>query len=102
VRDIAAAGGARVTDVIEKHTELGWPVTLAASELADPATGAVVELRLHALYRFLEYGGIAIVRSAEIDAFTRAMEIVRPLLPQVRPDFAGDGVPALALVWAGL
>ena len=102
VRDVVGADGARVTHVAEKRTELGWPVTLAASELADAATGAIAEYRLHALFWFLEYGGIAVVRATDADGFALAMAIVRPLLQHARPDFTGADVPALALVWAGL
>jgi hypothetical protein len=92
----------RLLDVVEKHTELGWPVTIAASEVLDPQTRATTEYRLHALFQFLELGGIAIVRAADPASFAQAVAFVRPLLPHASPDFTSDEVPALALVWAGL
>jgi hypothetical protein len=92
----------RLIDVIEKHTELGWPVTIAASEVFDPGTNATTEYRLHALFQFLELGGIAVVRAADPTSFAQAVAFVHPLLPHAWPDFTSDEVPALALVWAGL
>jgi hypothetical protein len=94
--------GQRLLDVVEKHTELGWPVTIAASEVVDPRTHATTEYRLHALYQFLELGGIAIVRAADPTSFAQALAFVQPLLPHAWPDLTSAEVPALALVWAGL
>ena len=55
----------RLIRVIERHTELGWLVTIAVSEIFDPVTEAIAEYRMHVLYEFLELGGIAVVRAAE-------------------------------------
>ncbi len=100
VVDVGA--GARVVQVFERATELGWPATLAESEVVDPATGAVIEHRFHVMYRFLEYGGIAIARAREAGAFKQLLETIGPLLPHGRPDFTSDEAVALAQVWAYL
>lgn len=92
----------RVLAVKEEETELGWPLTVAVSELVDPATGQAAELRLHLLYRFLEHGGIAILKATTAEAFEQAFELIKPLVGNARPDFSGDELPALALVWSGM
>jgi hypothetical protein len=90
----------RLLAVREDTTDVGWPVTIAASELLDEA-GATVEIRMHMLFRFLEYAGIAVVRATDTAAFDQAFPLVQPLVPFARPDFSGQ-VVALAQVWAGL
>jgi hypothetical protein len=90
----------RVLAVREDTTDVGWPVTIAASELVDE-TGAVIEIRMHMLFRFLEHGGIAVVRAANAAAFDQAFELVKALVPFARPDFSGQ-IVALAQVWADL
>jgi hypothetical protein len=92
----------RLLHVVEKTTEVGWPATIADSEVLDPETGGVVEHRLHALYRFLEYGGIAVVRARDEETLSQALEIIAPLLPHGRPDFTTDEAVALAQLWAYL
>jgi len=92
----------RVLAVKEEETDLGWPVTIALSELVDPVTGNVTELRLHMLFRFLEFGGIAILKALSQPAFDHAFEFIQPLVNHARPDFHGDHVPALAMVWSGM
>ena len=92
----------RVLAVSEQTTDLGWPVTISLSELVDLATGEMQELRLHTLFRFLEFGGIAVLRAVDHPSFDTALEFIKPLIADTRPDFHGDEVPALALVWAGL
>lgn len=104
-RDVVGAGyppeRIRVIAVSEQTTDLGWPVTIAGSELRDES-GTVVELRVHMLFRFLEVGGIAILRATSTSAFDQALEFIKPLIAATRPDFHGDAVPAIALVWSGL
>ncbi len=92
-RDVVGAD-AHVLAVLEDKTELGWKVTIAASERAG-------EYRIHLLFEFLEYGGIAVVRAKTPAAYDQAFELVKPLVPFARPDFSGT-VVALAQVWAGL
>jgi hypothetical protein len=92
----------RLLRVEELATDLGWPVTFARSDLLAHGSGPPLEHRLHALYRFLEYGGVAVLRSTELAALERTAAEVQPLLLRARPDFATEGLPALALVWAGL
>ena len=97
---IVGGEGVRVLAVREDTTDIGWPVTIALSELLDEA-GASVEIRMHLMFRFLEHGGIAVMRAANAAAFDQAFAIVQPLVPFARPDFSGQ-VVALAQVWAGL
>jgi hypothetical protein len=99
---VAAGVHHRLIEVVEKHTELGWPITMIASEVFDPHTNATTEYRLHALFQFLELGGVAVIRAAAPASFEQAVTFVRPLLPHVQPDFTTDEVPALAMVWADL
>ncbi len=95
-------GSVKVAQVFQKHTELGWPATIAASELVDPSTAAVLELRLHVLYEFLDVGGVVVIRATDLAEFTAACDFMQPLFVHAQPDFGAGEVPALALVWAGL
>jgi hypothetical protein len=92
----------RVLAVTEQETEQGWPITVSVSELVDPATGAATELRMHFLFRFVEYGGIAILKATNGQALEAAFDFLKPLIGHARPDFSGDDVPALAMIWSGM
>jgi len=92
----------RVLTVAEQETEHGWPITISVSELVDPETGQATELRMHFLFRFVEYGGIAVLKATNTQAFEAAFDALKPLLGHARPDFSGAELPALALVWSGM
>jgi len=86
----------RMLALNDTDTDLGWPVTVAMSEVAQ--TG---ELRVHFLFRFLEWGGIACLTASSPPAFEAAFDMIKPLIAGSRPDFSGQ-VVALAQVWADL
>jgi len=90
----------RIKVVSEDKTALGWPVTIAASELVDDA-GAITEFRVHIVFQFADYGGIAIVRAASDDACRAAVDKIKPLVDRARPDFTTGDITALAQIWAG-
>jgi hypothetical protein len=92
----------RILAVNETDTDLRWPLTIALSEVVDPATGTATELRMHLLFRFLEYGCIACLKASSEPAFQEAFEFLKPLIAAARPDFQDDVPPALALVWSGM
>lgn len=89
----------RATDEV---TAAGWPVTIFRSDVVDPATGAVLGRRIHALYRFLEYGAFAAVLSTspeEIDALEpRFLDAAR----RAEPSWEDEEIVALAQLWEGL
>ncbi len=97
-----AGGRVEVAQVFQKHTDLGWPATIAASELVDAASGAVLELRLHVMFEFLDVGGVVLIRATDLAEFTAACDFMQPLFVHARPDFGAGEVPALAMIWAGL
>jgi len=89
-------------EIPEQETEHGWPITISVSELVDLETGQATELRMHFLFRFVEYGGIAVLKATNTQAFEAAFDALKPLLGHARPDFSGAELPALALVWSGM
>lgn len=98
-RDVVGLDGTervRMLALNETDTDLGWPVTVALSEVPERA-----ELRVHFLFRFLEWGGIACLTASPPVSFDPAFELVKPLIGAARPDFSGQ-VIALAQVWADL
>lgn len=91
----------RVREIEDVATEDGWPVTLVSSDLVDASTSWTEVRRVHALYRFLQFGVVAVVfgRPAQMDA---QREELLNLLKQGRPDFATDEIIALSQLFADL
>jgi hypothetical protein len=87
--------GARVAikSAQDQETDLGWPLSLIESHVVD-AAGNLLGLRLHAFYRCLEYGAVAVVYSSA--AAQPRLETLRSslldLLGRGRPDFTTPGV----------
>ncbi|HKA90440.1 MAG TPA: hypothetical protein VKE22_22415 [Haliangiales bacterium] len=86
--------------VEDTATAGGWPLTLVSSEVVR--AGTVVEHRLHALYHFLEWGGVAVLTGTAGERFAAAADEARPVLLEGRPDFRTDEVLTVAELWDGL
>jgi hypothetical protein len=67
------------------ETETGWPMELVRAHLLD-AAGAVVEVRLAAIYLMGYHGGLAIARIAP-ERFDEVREAVVQVLRSARPSF---------------
>lgn len=91
----------RLTNLVETHTEGGWPVTIFSSDILAAADGPPVERRIHALYRFLEYGGVAVARSTTPATLDAHRDALMQLFLQARPDWRGP-ILTLAQLWEGL
>jgi hypothetical protein len=89
-------------DVGDKLTESGWPVTMFITDVVDPATKAVTERRLHALYRFLQWAGVVVARTSTVAEMDAAGRVIAPVLLGATLDWRGDEVLSLAEVWDGL
>lgn len=82
-------------------TRAGWPVTLVKSDVLDRPGGQTQLRRIHALYRFTQYGAVAVIVGppARMDALEA--DLVN-FLAEGRPDFASDEVIALADLFEGI
>jgi len=76
----------------------GWPVTVIESHAVAPATKAVVERRLHFLYRFLLHCARVVVKSASPDQFEATRGALLEVFGRARPDFSGDIVALSQIV----
>ena len=83
----------RVVAALDRTTDGGWPLGLVVTEVAG-------RRRLHAFYRFLVYGVVAIVEG-EARAFDGLMDEARQVLVNARPDFGTERPRAVREVWAG-
>lgn len=72
-----------------RSTTTGWPydVVLGVVVVAD----RVVQARLAACYRFLEYAGAAIAIAPTVDALDAARPVLLATFATGRPDWAADG-----------
>jgi len=86
-------GAQRLVAAVERQTEAGWPVTLVVTE-----AGTI--RRMHAFYRFLVYGCVA-VSEGEARAFDAVMDEVKNVLLTGRPDFSAAHPIAIREVFAG-
>jgi hypothetical protein len=92
----------RTRDVADKMVAAGWRVTLFLTDVIDPATSAVIERRLHALYCFLHVGCVVVARAPTIEHMDTAGREIVPILLQARPDWTGPEVLSIAQLWEGL
>lgn len=83
----------RVVAALDRTTDGGWPLALVVTEVAG-------RRRLHAFYRFLVYGVVAVV-DGEAHAFDAVMDEARRVLVSARPDFGSERPRAVREVWAG-
>ena len=88
----------RVEDV---RTEDGWPLTLFESEVVDQRNPLAVVRRLHALYRFLEFGAVAVVYSTPRHVDAHRQELVA-LLQRGAPDLTDLHATSIADFFAEL
>jgi hypothetical protein len=92
----------RVALVKDTETETGWPLTLFGSDVIDPVTGAILERRLHAIYRFERWGGTACLQGANIAHFDSVVKEVTAVLLQAAPDWSAGEIVHLRELWTGL
>ena len=92
----------RTRDVSDKTVAAGWQVTLFLTDVVDPATSAVIERRLHALYCFLHVGCVVVVRAPTVEQMETAGREIVPILLRARPDWTGPEVLSIAQLWEGL
>lgn len=87
-----------VSDVV---TRAGWPVTLVKSDVLDRPGGQSQLRRIHALYRFTQYGAVAVVVGppARMDALEGDL---LNFLAEGQPDFASDEIIALSELFDGI
>lgn len=87
-----------VSDVV---TRAGWPVTLVKSDVLDRPGGQSQLRRIHALYRFTQYGAVAVVVGppARMDALEGDL---LNFLAEGQPDFASDEIIALSELFEGI
>ena len=83
----------RVVAAVDRTTDGGWPLALVVTEVAG-------RRRLHAFYRFVVYGVVAVLEG-ESHAFDTVMDDARRVLVNARPDFGTERPRALREVWAG-
>jgi len=88
-----------VTQTQDLATRLGYPLGVVEAGAAD-AEGRVVEVRWCAIYQFLEYGGLVMLRAASTDGLHAARGAILDMLVEGRPDFSGQ-VAALEELFAG-
>lgn len=95
------AGHLRVHAVSDGVTRAGWPVTLVKSDVLDRPGGDAQLRRIHALYRFTQYGAVAVIVGppARMDALEG--DLVN-FLAEGQPDFASEEVIALAELFEGI
>jgi hypothetical protein len=97
-----AANRVRTRDVTDRRTDGGWPVTMFLTDLVHPFAETVIERRVHALYRFLEYGVAVVARASTVAAMDAAAPEIVPVLLAGRPSWKVQQVLSLAEVWEGL
>jgi hypothetical protein len=87
-----------VSDVV---TRAGWPVTLVKSDVLDRPGGQSQLRRIHALYRFTQYGAVAVIVGppARMDALEGDL---LNFLAEGQPDFASDEIIALSELFDGI
>lgn len=87
--------------VSDTVTRAGWPVTLVKSDILDRPGGQTQLRRIHALYRFTQYGAVAVIVGppARMDALEG--DLVN-FLAEGQPDFASEEVIALAELFEGI
>ena len=83
----------RVVGALDRTTDGGWPLGLVVTEVAG-------RRRLHAFYRFLVYGVVAVVEG-EASAFDAVMDEARNVLVNARPNLGTERPRAVREVWAG-
>lgn len=83
----------RVVAALDRTTDGGWPLGFVVTEVGG-------RRRLHAFYRFLVYGVVAVVEG-EAHAFDAVMDEARKVLVSARPDFGTERPRAVREVWAG-
>ena len=83
----------RVVAAIDRTTDGGWPLGLVVTEVA-------ARRRLHAFYRFLVFGVVAVVEG-EAHAFDAVMDEARKVLVSARPDFGTERPRSVREVWGG-
>lgn len=88
-----------VTQTQDLTTRLGYPLGVVEAGAADDE-GRVVEVRWCAIYQFLEYGGLVMLRAASTDALHAVRAPILEMLLDGRPDFSGP-IAALEELFAG-
>jgi hypothetical protein len=83
----------RVVAAVDRETQAGWPIALVVTEVGKTR-------RLHAFYRFLVHGCVAVLEG-EARAFDRVMEPVKDVLVAARPDFSTERPVAIRDLFAG-
>lgn len=92
--------GARVAvgAITELTTSDGWPLRLVEAELTADDGSGVVEVRLCALYTFLEHAGAVVVRAGSRAALATHADAVRAILVAGRPDWRAQPL-CIAHAW---
>jgi hypothetical protein len=90
-----------VRNVDDLHTTTGWPLTLIDSDVVNPADRTPIVRRIHALYRFLEFGAVAVVSGtpAYVELFRKELT---DLLRSGAPDLKTEEASSIADFFAGV
>jgi hypothetical protein len=81
-----SAGPVTVVDSSDTRTDLGWPLRLIHAVVGE--TGApAIEQRLLALYGFLDFTGIVLVRGADLARYEAHRAELLAILGRARPEF---------------
>jgi hypothetical protein len=83
-----AATGVKIVGAENGVTALGHAMGLVFADVVDGA-GVVIEARTCAIYQFMEYGGLAMVRATSRAAIERRRSELAPVFASGRPDFSG-------------
>ncbi|HKA88641.1 MAG TPA: hypothetical protein VKE22_13315 [Haliangiales bacterium] len=91
----------RVLSILDTRTDKGWPLTLVVSDALATDGDVARARRMHALYRFVEWGAVAVAEAVPPEALTAAAEELEALFRRGEPDFTTGATTAIADVWAG-
>jgi hypothetical protein len=90
-----------VLRVDDTKTPSGWPLTIVESDVLGEATSRPELRRIHAMYRFLEWGAVAVAYAppAQLDA---RREQLLSLLTAGEPDLKDSEATSIADFFAGV
>lgn len=91
----------QVHAVTDGATRSGWPVTLVKSDVLDRPGGTAQVRRIHALYRFTQYGAVALAVGSPQGMDALEADLVR-LLADGQPDFSSEEIISLAELFDGV